>query len=462
MKIKKIPCAFLLALVLCAGSASGQDDDNSSEATEAGQAAPDSDASKAEKKKKDEEELEESGHVFGFRNSYVHAALGLNGEWTDNLYNHRTEKVDNFLTRISPSVWFTWPRRSRRPLQIALDNTATGGAQYSLTEYDIFNKYQVYLSGQLDIMSYSADSELNHAESGFEGLVQYQPGSRLTLRVLDKYRLSQDIFNITEATAENNRVYDSNLFGLGGDWQFSDKFSAKAGYKNFLLLYEDALNDFMNRTDHGFEGALGYEYSPKTKFFLGGQYLLAGYDENKVSDNGSTYLHVGMNWQATVKTSFMGKIGYQQVRYEHEDAEYDQAANLFRDDKDAGLDFETQAIWQMSRKSSLLLNAKYNIEQTDSIQALNKAVFAGRIAFDYRFTNRLRGDINFIYEDSEYEQFAGENRLDERWYVKPELQYALRKWLFINLYCSFDKKDSNFDELDYESRTIGIGVRGSR
>ena len=115
----------------------------------------------------------------------------------------------------------------------------------------------------------------------------------------------------------------------------------------------------------------------------------------------------------------------------------------------------------MSRKSSLLLNAKYNIEQTDSIQALNKSVLAGRIAFDYRFTNRLRGDINFIYEDSEYEQFAGENRLDERWYLKPELQYALRKWLFFNLYCSFDKKDSNFDELDYESRSIGIGVRGS-
>lgn len=141
--------------------------------------------------------------------------------------------------------------------------------------------------------------------------------------------------------------------------------------------------------------------------------------------------------------------------------DYDQTANLFRDDKDTGLDFETQGIWQMTRKSSLLLNAKYNIEQTDSIQALNKSVFAGRVAFDYRFTNRLRGDINVLYEDSEYEQFAGEKRLDERWYLKPELQYALNKRLFLNLYCSFDKKDSNFDELDYESRSIGIGVRGS-
>uniref|UniRef100_UPI0040566125 outer membrane beta-barrel protein n=1 Tax=Candidatus Electronema sp. TaxID=2698783 RepID=UPI0040566125 len=465
--MKKIHFLLLFALALHAGTVSGEENATADAVVEEAkaeptQAASGSNTSKAEaEKKKDEEELKESGRVFGFRNSYVHAALGLNGEWTDNLYNHHTEKVDNFLTRVSPSVWFTWPRRSRRPLQLALDNTATGGTQYSLTEYDVFNKYQVYLAGKLDFMSYSADSELDHAESGFEGMIQYKPGSRLTLRVLDKYSLSQDIFHLTEATAENNRVYDSNLFGLGADWQFSDKFSAKAGYKHFLVLYEDAVNDFMNRADHGFEGALGYEYSPKTKFFLGGQYLLAGYDENKVSDNSNTYLHVGMNWQATVKTSFMGKVGYQQVRYEHEDVDYDQTANLFRADKDTGLDFETQAIWQMSRKSSLLLNAKYNIEQTDSIQALNKSVFAGRIAFDYRFTNRLRGDINFLYEDSEYEQFAGENRLDERWYLKPELQYALRKWLFFNIYCSFDKKDSNFDELDYESRSIGIGVRGS-
>ncbi|WP_417911499.1 outer membrane beta-barrel protein [Candidatus Electronema sp. TJ] len=471
--MKKVSLFLLLTFALCAGAASGEEKkatadmaeetkETKNEPTKAASGSDTSKEKKEKKKSKDEDELEEKGHVFGFRNSYGHAALSLNGEWTDNLYNHRTEKVDNFLTRISPAVWFTWPRRSRRPLQLALDNTATGGTQYSLTEYDVFNKYQVYLGGRLDFMNYSANSELNHTESGFEGLIQYQPGSRLTLRVLDKYSLSQDIFNITEATAENNRVYDSNLFGLGADWQFSDKFSAKVGYKNFLLLYEDTVNDFMNRSDNGFEAALGYEYSPKTKFFLGGHYLLAAYDENKVPDNGNTYLNIGMNWQATVKTSLMAKIGYQQVRYDYEDVDYDQTSNLFRDDKDAGMDFEIQGIWQMTRKSSLLLNAKYNIEQTDSLQALNKSVFAGRIAFDYRFSNRLRGDINFIYEDSEYEQFEGENRLDERWYVKPELQYALTKWLFLNLYGSFDKKDSSFDELDYESRTIGLGVRASR
>ncbi len=415
----------------------------------------------AKKKKKKKDKLDADGRVFGYRNSLVHAALGLNGEWTNNLYNHHSNKVDNFLTHVTPSVWFTWPRRARRPLQLVLDNTATGGMQYSQTEYDVFNKYQVYLGGNLDFMRYSANSDLDHTEGSFEGLVQYQPGSRLTLRLLDKYALSQDIFNVTEATAENNRVYDSNVFGLGAVWGFADRFSAKIGYKNFLLMYQDPINSFLDRADNGFEGALSYEYSPKTNFFLEYQYLLAEYDEEQLFDNDNSYLNLGVNWQATVKTSLMAKTGYQQVDYDYKEQLLAPTTGQLLDESTGAWNFEVQGIWQATRKMNLLLNTKYNIEQTDSLQALNKAVWAARLGLDYRFTNRLRGDVNLIYENSDYEQFQGEDRLDDRWYLKPELQYAVTKWLALNLYCSFDEKDSNFDELDYATSTLGIGARGT-
>ena len=112
-----------------------------------------------------------------------------------------------------------------------------------------------------------------------------------------------------------------------------------------------------------------------------------------------------MNWQATVKTSFMIKAGYQQVNYDFETPEeYDSAetADDLVNDDEAGFSFEAQANWQVMQKTTLLLNTKYNVEQTDSKQALNKAVFVGRIAFDYRFSGRIRGDLNLIYEDSDY------------------------------------------------------------
>lgn len=402
----------------------------------------------------EEESAPDEGYVFGYKNGYVHAALAAKEEWTDNLYNTENDEQDNFLTKISPSVWLTLPRRSKRPIQIVADNTAIGGMQYSQTDSESFNKIQAYLAGTIDFMAYSSDSDLNHAEGDLDAMLQYKPADPITLQLLDKYTHSQDIFNMAEATSENDRVYDSNIFGAGAAWYSEDKFSIKAGYRNFFLEYDDVINDFMNRTDNGFDCALYYEYSDKTNFFAQYQYIMAEYDKKKMPDNDNNFLSLGVNWQTTVKTTLMAKAGYQTV-------DYDDLGTPSLDDSDSSFFFESQGIWQATFKTSLLLNAKYSIEQTDSEQALNKSVFALRLALDHRFTDRLRGDINFVYEQSDYVQFIGEDRNDDRWYLKPELQFALNKWLFLNAYCSYDTKDSNYEGLDYDTKTIGIGVRGS-
>ncbi|MCI5122095.1 MAG: hypothetical protein D3908_13070, partial [Candidatus Electrothrix sp. AUS4] len=396
------------------------------------------------------------------RNGYLHAALGLNGEWTDNLYNTDTEKEENFLTTVSPSVWVTWPRRSRRPLQVAADNTAVGGLQYSQNEYDVYNKIELYLAGRMNFMTYSADSELNHAEGGLQGQVVYKPYERLTLQLMDNYSHSQDIFNIAEANSENDRVYDTNVLKAGVDWQPSDKISAQLGYTNYLLIYDLDVNNFMDRSDHGFSGALAYRYSKKTKFFLEGSLLTAAYEEDDMPDNENIFLQAGVNWQATVKTGLNFRAGYQMVDYDEDwnDEGAEGVADTLTDGEDS-FSFEMQGTWQATRKSEFLLNAKYNIEQSDSRYALNKTVWASRLGYGYRFTGRIRGALNFIYEDSDYAQFDGTSRLDERWNFSPSLDYAMKKWLSFSLYYTFDKKDSNFDELDYETNTLGIAARGT-
>jgi hypothetical protein len=468
MMTKKCQIAGLL-LLLCAAQAKAED---AAVFPQGGAAAPEGEAAAAEKKaavdatgsgdeaaavvQDDENDAANSdeGYVFGFRNGYVHAALAAKEEWTDNLYNTEDDKQDNFLTKVSPSVWFTLPRRSKRPMQLVTDNTAIGGMQYSQPDVDSYSKLQAYLAGTIDFMAYSADSDLNHAEGDLDAMLQYKPIDPLTLQLLDKYNHSQDIFNLAEATSKNDRVYDSNLFGAGAAWYSEDRFSVKAGYRNFALEYDDAINDFMNRTDNGFDIAAYYEHSDKTNFFVQYQYIMAEYDKKKMADNDNNFLGVGVNWQSTVKTTLMAKAGYQQV-------DYDDLPNVKFDNSASDFFFETQGIWQATFKSSLLLNAKYSIEQSDSEQAFSKDVLAFRLAFDHRFTERLRGDINFVYENSDYNQFSGATRSDDRWYLKPELQFAVNKWLFLNAYCSYDTKDSNYDGLDYDTTTVGLGLRGS-
>jgi hypothetical protein len=396
------------------------------------------------------------GHLFGFRNGYLHASLQARGNWTDNLYNHQVKKESNFLTTLSPSVWMTWPRRHRRVVQIIPDNTAPGGLQYSQTDYDVFNRYQVYLAANLDFLKYSINSDLDHVEGSFEGLIQYRPGtSKLNLRLMDKYSRSQDIFNVSEISTPKSRVYDSNVLAAGGDWYISEKFSLKADYRNFFLIYDEEANQFMDRVDNGLDASLYYRYSPKTNFFLNYQYYSVAYDQDTMPDNSNSFLHLGMNWQATVKTSLMTKLGYQYIDYET----LEQRPHL--PDSDSLLSFEAQGIWQASLKSNLILNSKYSVEQTDSILALNKTVFALRLGGDYRFTDKIRGDVNLIYENSEYDQFQGPDRTDDRYYFRPEVQFALNKWLFLGVYYSYDYKKSTIKALEYTTTTLGLGLRGT-
>ncbi len=402
----------------------------------------------------------DEGYVFGYRNGYLHAALAGKGEWTDNLYNTDANKQSNFLTQISPSVWLTLPRRSKKPMQIVSDNTAIGGLQYSPPDTDVYTKIQAYLAGNLDFMAYSEDSDLNHTEGDLEAMFQYKPAEKLTFQMLDKYNRSQDIYNLAEATQENDRVYDSNVFGLGAAWYSKDRFSVKAAYRNFFLEYDEDINDYMNRTDNGFDCALYYEYSEKTNVFLQYQYLVAEYDTEEMPGNDNNILVAGLNWQATVKTNLMAKAGYQTVDYD-ELTPYSPYYYTTYDDSDSNFYFETQGIWHATVKSNVLLNAKYSIEQSDSEQALNKSVFAFRVALDHRFTDRLRGDVNLVYENSEYAQFDGDTRNDDRWYFKPQVQFAVNKWLFVNAYVSYDTKNSDYEGLDYDTSTIGFGLRGS-
>ena len=61
-----------------------------------------SDAQKTDNKNTEKEEKEEKGdtegRVFGYKNSYLHADLGVNGEWTDNLYNHKDNKASIYFS----------------------------------------------------------------------------------------------------------------------------------------------------------------------------------------------------------------------------------------------------------------------------------------------------------------------------------------------------------------------------
>lgn len=396
-------------------------------------------------------DLASDSRIFGSRGGYVHGSLGISEEYTNNLYNVNEDKQENFLTRISPEIWIALPRRARVPLHIAPHNTSPGGLQFSQPDNSFFNKYQLYLAGGLDFKNYSENSELNTTDAKLEGMFQYNVTTDLSLQLIDRFTRNQDMFDITNATEDNQRIYNSNLFTGGADWQLSEKISTTLAYNHFNLMYDDDINKGFDRTDNGFNFFAFYDYSVKTNFFFQYRYLFASYDEFNANDNSNNYLYGGINWQSTVKTSLMAKAGYQKVEYDNDEL----------DDNPGTFSFEVQMNWRATVKTSLLFDATYSIEQSDSYGALNKKVFAARVGYEQQFTDRFRGSVNFIYESSDYDQFDDLPREDDRYFLKPELQYAFRRWLRGELSYSFDTRSSSNELLDYDTNIFMLGISGS-
>jgi hypothetical protein len=396
---------------------------------------------------------ENNGQIFGSRHGRFHASVGLNGEWTDNLYNTDTDKQENFLTTFDGDVWFTYPERSMKAFTIINHNTSTGGLQWTPVDNRYFNTYQINIGGAFNYKMYSENSDLDMLAGSVKGMFQYNPSTSLTLQLADSYSLDQDQFDISNATEDNQRIYGSNVFMASIDWQIVEKFSAIAKYTNFALAYDDSINEFLDRSDNGFDIAAYYDYSPKTNFFLEYRTLIASYDDDFDGinrENNNNFIYAGVNWHSTVKTTLMAKVGYQMVDYDSD--EYEDEDNFTG---------ELQWNWFATVKSNMIVDAVYSVEQSDSQLAINKTVFTGRVGFYHRFTNRLRGNLDLIYENSDYEQLIEYDRTDDRYYIKPEVQYAVWKWLSINAYYMYESKDSNQDFLDYDTNIFGIGLKGT-
>ena len=402
----------------------------------------------------EDDEMIDAQDLFGTEGGYIHPFLSLTGEYTDNLYNVDTDKKNNFLTRVSPGIWFSVPSSKEPPLNIDPSNSAAGGLQLALPSTESFDRLNAYLLGALDIKFYSEDSDLNDTDALVEGLFQYNLRGGLSVRLVDRFTHAQDQFDAGNATsAENLRRYDSNIGLLGADLDFSEKFGAKLEYSNFWLSYGDDIDEFLNRMDNSISAYAIYKYSVKTDFFLEYRYVDISYDTATVKDSNDNFIYGGITWDSTEKTALSLKAGYQDKSYKEDD--------LSQSDTDA-LALEMLLDYRFSPKTSFSLGLSHKIDESDSALALNRKTFTGTLGYNQKFTERLTGVCKFSYSNEDYDQIASAPvRRDDRFFVKPALQYTLKDWLMAELAYSYDSRNSKDDFFDYDSNTVYFSLNSS-
>jgi len=389
---------------------------------------------------------------------HVHPFLNISSEYTDNLFNVNDNKKSNFLTRITPGIWLAAPQSKEVPIKINPNNTSIGGLQMALNDTKGFNRINAYILGALEYKNYSEDSALNDHDARAEGLFQFNLRGGLDFRVVDRFTRNHDRFDQGNATAGNLRRYYSNIVLTDLDWDFSEKLRTKIEYSNFSLNYSESINDNLDRKDNSISWYGYYIYSPKTTLLLQYQYVTARYDTADYKDNNNNFIYGGIDWAATSKTFLRLKIGYQQKELTN-----DTLSDPFVTVEDPdGLVLELAMDYKFTPKTNLNFTLSHKIDESDSSSAtLYKEVSRGVFQYHQNFSERFLGRMRISYENADYMSTPEADRDDDRYIIRPSIQYVFRDWLMAELAYEYDTRSSSIDTFDYKSNTIFFSLNSA-
>jgi hypothetical protein len=393
-----------------------------------------------------------SGDVFG-RGGYVHPFLSVSEYFTDNALYSNENKRSDFITTLSPGIWFTAPHIYEKLLNIDTSNISPGGFSLSRYQPETFKRYQTYLFYNADIEQFARDSSQNAVSHKAEGFFQYNLRGGLTLEALDQFIMSHD----SRATVLTNELdkFRDNLTSFTGRYDVSDRVQLRFDYSHFLVDYLADRNDFRDRKDNALSGYLFYGFRPKTSLFAEYEFVDIRYDKDTLSNSREHHFFGGVQWDITAKSKGSIKAGYGKKEFTH---------SGIADSNDFIL--EAQIDHKLTAKTSLLLKASRRTNETN-ISTTNYMI-SDSVGLEYlhRLTAKLMAEINLEYT---YDKYNGDvtlngetGRLSDHYFSGAfALQYKLRDWLEADAGYIYGRRSSDFSEFDYTTNIIFLRITGS-
>ena len=408
--------------------------------------------------------------LFGIRGGFIHPSLLFREEWTDNLFNIDQGQQSNFLTLVTPGIWFGYPRMEEAPLSLTLNNGAIGGHRFLVADSASFDRLQAYLSGTFGYKHYSADADLNDTSWQLAGFARYNMPAGLSLHILDSFSADRDRFDrgsfalqesptpqqdqAVTASPSFVRDYISNLVSTGLEYTMTDRYMVNFSYTNFALIYAADDDTWLNRSDNSFTLSLSYHFSPKTSFIAEYSHALVAYEEQDANDSTNTFLYGGLNWKGSSRISLAAKAGYQKKEF----------SNIKGTDTGA---FSMEAVldYLISDKTKISFSTYKSLEETNTLGSRGMDTIAAKMRYEQRFTYRLGGGCELLYEQNDHAGFvatgqiqAGDPRRDTTFAIRPSLDYLFRDWLTAELAYAYENRNSSDNLFDFSTQTLVLGL----
>jgi hypothetical protein len=316
-------------------------------------------------------------------------------------------------------------------------------------------RYAVRLGYQADILRYMENTELDtvHHQALADARVDFAFG--VGLRLTDRFLITDDFagFPVPELTERVERW--ENTLDAGGEYTLRERFTLDANFRWFMVDYKDDPEfDQFDRDDYTISGTLFYRVFPKTSVLGELGYNMVRYDIESVAldrDSDAWRFLVGVKGDLTAKTTALIKVGWEWRDYE----------NTGREEWD-GLIAEGSIVWKYREPSEVrLFGGRANVESLDegeNYYITNYAGIEARHFLSQRLLVRVRGlgGVNDYPEDETSANLP--ERKDTFFEVGAALRYQMRRWLAFELGYDFLYNDSNVDINDYQANRVKASV----
>lgn len=389
------------------------------------------------------------GSAFGEAWNYIHPFLSLGEYYTDNLFNDAVNKESDFVTVITPGIWFALPASRQMLMDVETLNTAPGGFELTRFDTEIPRRMQAYGLYRANINRHNDFSQENTVNHRGEGMLQYNLRGGLSLELLDIYEVEQDPYGT--GSSQSLDEYKSNVVSVTGGYRITQKTRVRADVYWYSLSYDANANRFRDRDDKGVSLFAFHQVLPKTSAFLEFEFIDINYDRNFLGDSQEQHYFAGLLLDATEKTKIRGKLGYGVKSFSGTGATIDDSRDFIG---------EVKLDYSFTPKTSLALTATRAISETDILGLSDVLTHRVGIVYSQRITAKVRAIADLDYLRNSYRGgdviiglLAGK-RVDDYLGAGISLGFSLRDWLNLSAGYKYTERDSNFDLYDYKTNTF--------
>jgi hypothetical protein len=354
----------------------------------------------------------------------VTPSIGYKGEYDDNIFRTQFNKRSDYVNHIMPSITLE----------------ATPG------------RHEFKAGYQADILRYSSYNNMDterHA-ANVMGVMRF---NRLELRASEEFRRTDD-FPTSEVTQRIRRNENDLSAGFDLDMARMWGIGFDAGWNHYNYL--ESAFDGQDHNTYTYAGNLYYRLTAKTRVF--GEYAFVDeyFSSDETRRNTRHRGMVGIRGDITERFNLTGKVGYEHLNF-HDSS---------RQDLDTAIGSIEATYKPVDRMQISLMLARKVDSSTFGTNA-QYAAYNSILGVTYALTPKITLIPRGFFGVDNYKEAAvntskdglpAEKRVDYLYGGGLGLRYQVMKWLRLDASYDFSRRDSKFNNFDYDDNIVNFSV----